>query len=140
MTTAFVHDFNPVFMQVFGIETYWYGLGYAVGFIGLHVWLMTRRIELGWSRNDVYDLSILFSFCVVAGGRLFSVFVYHWDYFSARPEEIIAVWHGGMTSHGLLLGGITACLIAAMWKGWPLRRVLDEVAIPAALFLSLIHI
>ncbi|MGI9525012.1 MAG: prolipoprotein diacylglyceryl transferase [Hyphomicrobiaceae bacterium] len=135
--TYFTHRIDPVLFRIGEIETYWYGLGYAVGFLGLHLWMMVRRRNLGWSAKEVYGFSILFAVCVLLGGRLFSVFFYHWEYFAPRPMEIIAIWRGGLTSHGLLIGGVTACAIASFWLRQPLARLLDEVAIPAAFFLAL---
>lgn len=41
----------------------------------------------------------------VLGGRIFYVLVYNFDFFLANPAEIFAVWHGGMSIHGGLLGG-----------------------------------
>jgi phosphatidylglycerol:prolipoprotein diacylglycerol transferase len=133
----FTHQFDHVLFRIGDIETYWYGLGYAIGFAGFHVWMMARRSSLGWSAKEVYDFSILFAVCVLLGGRLFSVIFYHWDYFSTRPHEIVAIWRGGLTSHGLLVGGIAACAIASVWLRQPLARLLDEAAIPAAFFLAL---
>ena len=36
--------------------------------------------------------------------NLFSVFVYHWDYYSEHVGELFSYWNGGMATHGVLLG------------------------------------
>ena len=35
----FVHDLDPVLLSVGGLKTYYYGLAYALGFLGMHFWL-----------------------------------------------------------------------------------------------------
>ncbi len=50
-----------------------------------------------------------------------------WDYFQQRPDELWQLWHGGLTYHGALLGGLTG-----IWLG---RKQLNltHLALPLAL-------
>ena len=82
----FTHQFDPVLFRIGDIEIYWYGLGYAIGFIGLHVWMMVRRGSLGWSAREVYDFSILFAVSAV-----FLIFILPRVYpaFSQHPSDSI---------------------------------------------------
>lgn len=137
MNTNFVHNINPVIMKVCGIELYYYGLAYAIGFAGIFGWLAWRRDALGWNRRNVYDFSILFSTCVLLCGRLFSVLVYHRSYYWQHPLQLFAYWKGGMATHGVLLGAVLAIFIYSRWQCISFRQLADEIVIPAAFLLAL---
>lgn len=137
MTSGFIHSFNPVITKIGDVQLYYYGLAYAIGFAGIHLWFRFRRKALGWSVHEVYDFSILFSVCVLLGGRLFAVLVYHWEYYHNHLNELFNCWQGGMASHGVLLGGLISILIYSRWRNISFRRLADEIAIPAVLLLAL---
>jgi len=48
---------------------------------------------------------------IIVGGRLGYVFFYNFGYFLHNPLEIFAVWQGGMSFHGGLIGSILGLLI-----------------------------
>lgn len=56
---------------------------------------------------------ILFDFypvMIIAGiicARLYYVLL-NWHYYSQKPAEIIALWHGGISIHGAIIGGLLA--------------------------------
>ena len=133
----FIHNIDPTFASVQGVGLYYYGLAYAIGFLGIFVWMRMRRRELGWSLTDVYDFSILFSLGVLLIGRLFAVFVYHWDYYSEHVGELFSYWNGGMATHGVLLGGTGAVVLFCWLHHKSFLRLADEIVIPAAFFMAL---
>jgi phosphatidylglycerol:prolipoprotein diacylglycerol transferase len=133
---GFVHRIDPVIARLGGVPLYYYGLAYAVGFLGIFAWLMGRRRSLGWSRREVYDLSILFALGVLIVGRAFSIVVYQWDYYRDHLPQLLSYWRGGMASHGCLLGAVLAVIGYCKWRGKDLWAVADELAIPAAFFLG----
>ena len=100
------------------IAIHWYGITYLVGF-GLFLCLAARRARLpqfaarGWTRRDVEDLLFYGVLGVVIGGRLGYVLFYKPGYYAAHPLEIFAVWKGGMSFHGGLLGVIVAMALFA---------------------------
>ena len=94
------------------LKVHWYGIMYAVGFLG-GWWLgvrRTRRPGIGWQQQEVGDLLFYCIIGVVLGGRLGYVLFYNAAYYFSHPAQIIAVWDGGMSFHGGLLG-----IIVAMW-------------------------
>jgi len=134
---GFVHRISPVLTEVFGVRLYYYGLAYALGFVGVLAWFSLRRRMLGWSRQDAWELSILFAGAVLVLGRGFAVAVYQWDYYSRHPTQLLHWWRGGMASHGVLLGGLAGPWVFCRLRKQPLLRVMDEVAIPGSVFLAL---
>jgi len=131
-----VHDIDPIIGSVFGIHLWWYGLSYSLGFLNAHLFFMRRRIELGLSRREVYDLSLLLSIGVLIGGRLIVV-NNEWAFYRDHVGLIPAVWIGGMATHGLILGGFAGVVLFCLWRRKPLLVMADAMAIPAALILCM---
>ena len=50
---------------------------------------------------------------LIVGGRLGAVLIYYPSYFFAHPWDILALWRGGMSFHGGLIGVTVAGLILA---------------------------
>lgn len=133
---GFIHNIDPVLAEIGTVRLYYYGLMYALGFLGIHFWLLARRKALGWRISEVYDFSIGFILGVLVIGRALSVLIYQWSYYRERPEELLSYWRGGMASHGVLFGALLAGMVFCVWRKKDFWRVADEVAIPAAFFLG----
>jgi phosphatidylglycerol:prolipoprotein diacylglycerol transferase len=125
-------QFDPIALDLskigVPIAIHWYGLTYLVGF-ALFLFLAVRRSRLpqyvatGWTRRDVEDLLFYGVMGTVIGGRLGYVLFYKPGYYAAHPLEIFAVWQGGMSFHGGLLG----VLVAVAIFGWRRRRPFLEM-------------
>jgi len=137
LAAGFVHRIDPVIANPFGVSLYYYGLAYALGFLGVYLWFLRRRDALGWSRANVMEFGVLFAAAVLVFGRVFAVVVYQWDYYREHLGQLWSWWRGGMASHGVLIGGCVAVFVFCRWRKCSVLRVLDELAIPAAVFLGL---
>ena len=128
---------DPVALQIGPLAIHWYGLTYLAAF-GLFMLLGIRRLRHepfasitgpgAWSRKDVEDILFLGVVGVVAGGRLGYCLFYKPGYYLTHPLEIFAVWQGGMSFHGGLLGVIVAMLWFAPSRKRPWLQVADFVA------------
>jgi phosphatidylglycerol:prolipoprotein diacylglycerol transferase len=138
MPAMLIHpQFNPVALDLhrFGlpIAIHWYGLTYLVAF-GLFLFLASKRVKLpwyrdaGWTRQDVEDILFYGVLGVVIGGRLGYVLFYKPGYYLGNPLEIFAVWRGGMSFHGGLLGVVLAMLLYARSRGRSIWEVTDVIA------------
>lgn len=134
---GFTLDVDNVFAVVAGWPLSWYGATYSLGFAGLALWLLARGRGLGWSAREAVGFATLAAALILAGGRLVEVLVYEWDFYRERPLLVPAIWLGGMATHGLLLGGVAACLLHARRSGRTLLEVSDTLAPAAALFLGI---
>lgn len=114
-----LNPINPVAFSVFGLPIRWYALAYIAGFvIGYYLfkYLMRRdNSEISFSNKQMDDFLTYIVLGVILGGRLGYVLFYNLPYFIVRPLEIFAIWHGGMSFHGGLLGVIIATVLFA-WK------------------------
>jgi phosphatidylglycerol:prolipoprotein diacylglycerol transferase len=61
------------------------------------------------------DLSIWLVLAAIPCARLYYV-IFKWDYYSQHPQEIIAIWQGGIAIYGAIIGGTLATLIFAKIK------------------------
>lgn len=126
-------QFDPIAIAIGPVQIHWYGLTYLAAF-ALFVFLAQRRAaqpwfaQAGWSRQDVEDLLFWGVLGVVLGGRLGYVLFYKLDHYLVHPAEVFAVWKGGMSFHGGMLGVIVALILYARRRGRPWLQVTDLVA------------
>jgi phosphatidylglycerol:prolipoprotein diacylglycerol transferase len=92
-------------------------------FILLGRWRVRTRPETGWSAQELDDLLFWGVLGVIIGGRLGQVLFYEPAYYLRNPTEIFAVWKGGMSFHGGLIG----VLLALAWHGRKTGRSFLEV-------------
>lgn len=126
---ALQHEIDPVALSVGPLTVHWYGLMYLVGF-GLAWWLGTRRIERGLAplaRLQFDSLLFLGMLGVFLGGRLGYVLIYKPGYYAAHPLQILAVWEGGMSFHGGMLGVMLASAFVAWRHRIDYLRLMDFV-------------
>jgi phosphatidylglycerol:prolipoprotein diacylglycerol transferase len=48
-----------------------------------------------------------------------------WPYFLHRPSEILAIWNGGMSIHGGIIGGFLTAAIYSYYARLPALRIID---------------
>ena len=126
-------------ISIFGIEfaLRWYALAYIAGI--LIAWRIAvaavKRADL-WSSNtppmraeQVEELLTWVILGIILGGRLGFVLFYQPGYYLQNPLEIIAVWQGGMSFHGGLIGVVLAALVYCLKEGLPLRPTADMMAL-----------
>ena len=65
---------------------------------------------------------------VIVGGRLGYVLFYKPGYYAANPLEILAVWKGGMSFHGGLLGVLAAVALFGLRRSRPFLEITDIIA------------
>jgi len=123
-------NIDPIAFSIGPLAVRWYGLMYLAGFAA-GWWLGLRRISKSESpvtRAQFDDLLFLAVLGVILGGRLGYVLFYKPAYYAAHPLEIFAIWQGGMSFHGGLLGVMLAMLLAARRHGVDYLRLMDFVA------------
>jgi phosphatidylglycerol:prolipoprotein diacylglycerol transferase len=135
-------DIDPTLfaISVFGIELAirWYALAYIAGLVlgWRYVAALCARPGLWGGRPPMApertdDLLTWMVLAVILGGRIGYVLFYQPGYFLANPGQILAVWHGGMSFHGGLLGVATGIILFSLKNGFPILGVGDAVAAAA---------
>lgn len=135
---------DPVAFSIGPVDVRWYGLAYMAGL--LLGWLYIRRILSTpgiWEREtppisaEQADALLLWATVgVVLGGRLGFVFFYQPSFYLQNPDQILALWRGGMAFHGGLVGTGLALYIFARLNGAKFLAITDlaSAAVPIGLF------
>ena len=130
---------RTVALGLFGFDVHWYGLMYLLGF--LIAWYLLPRLQkyrdLSLTRDDWANVLAWAVIGVIVGGRLGYVFFYQPLYFLDHPDKIIAIWEGGMSSHGGFIGVTIALLWALRMQKGNLLAIADTVVVPVAIGLAL---
>ena len=133
-------DVNPDIIHSF-VTVRWYGLMFAIGFwLGFNIVAKMFKRD-GAPESWVGTLLIYVAIATIVGARLGHVFFYQWDYYSVHPWKILAVWEGGLASHGGAIAIIIAVILFSIFttKRNPLWTF-DRLTVAIALVGSLIRI
>ena len=135
----FTHTINPVLLELGPFEIRYYGLIFVLGFIIAYFLLihLAKKRELSLNKEDIADFFLYLIIGIILGSRIFYVILYNLPYYLANPFEIIAVWHGGLSFHGGLIGGIIATFYFCKRKKIKFYEIADIAVIPLALALAL---
>ena len=130
---------DPIALQLGPLSIRWYSLAYITGFLGalFYIRLLLPRTENHTiSFKNLDDLLIFAVMGVILGGRLGYVLFYNFSYYLENLKDIFAVWKGGMSFHGGLIGLTIAIIIYAIRKKLPLLKLGDLIvcAAPIGLF------
>lgn len=121
---------NPIAFQIGPLKVHWYGLMYLVAFA--LAWLLAlhraNKPNSGWRSTQITDLIFYSALGVILGGRIGYTLFYNWAGFLANPLTVFAIWDGGMSFHGGMLGvGIATWIYSrAQNRSW--IGVIDFVA------------
>ncbi len=141
----FIHNFDPVLIDLHIFEVRWYSLAYIIGI--LFGWFYAKKIikhlktnnNLNYLRvNDFDDFIPYLVIGIILGGRLGYVLIYNIDYYLKNLHEIFYVWKGGMSFHGGLIGIIIVTIVFTSKKKINTFNYLDIIACvaPIGLFLG----
>ena len=133
-------QFDPVLIQVGPLTIRWYALAYISGLL-IGTWLVRRLVQRRPAvalPDQVSDFLTWATLGVVLGGRLGYVLFYQPSRFLAHPAEILAVWSGGMSFHGGMLGVAFAIVLFCRRNRINILGFADRIAIvaPIGLFLG----
>jgi phosphatidylglycerol:prolipoprotein diacylglycerol transferase len=132
-------QFDPVIVHVGPFSIRWYAIAYIVGLVA--GWRLARR-AVGWTPSvatplQVDDFLTWATLGVVLGGRLGYVLFYQPSLYLAHPLMILAVWEGGMSFHGGMLGVTIAIVLFCRRNAIDLLGFADRVAVVVPIGLGL---
>lgn len=131
---------DPVVFQFGFFAIRWYSLAYIFGLIG--AWGLARQMSKYsgsvFTILKIDDFLLWATIGVVLGGRLGYVLFYNAHYYYEFPWQILAVWQGGMSFHGGLLGVIIVTTLFSYKRKIPIL-VMGDILVcvaPLGLFLG----
>lgn len=130
----FVWDFDPVLFTLGPITVYWYGVIFAAAILlgyQLMSWIYLREGKPVKSLDTLLVYAVL---GIVIGARLGHCLFYDPAYYLSNPAKILAVWEGGLASHGGGIGLLLSVYLFCHKTGQEYLWLLDRLALPTALF------
>jgi len=141
-------NIDPVIFSVGPLAVHWYGLGYVVGI--MFAWWYGKKLLRNhrlWGNNQppmqpeaLDDFVIWAALGVVLGGRIGYVLFYNFSYYLSNPLAIPAVWDGGMSFHGGILGTTIAMLWFARSRGIKVWSMFDVIAAGVPVGLGVVRV
>ncbi len=105
-----IDHLDRTFFSIGNFSVAWYGFIIMIGFLLGFLLCMTIAKKSGQNSENYVDFFIYAVIGGILGARLYYV-LFSWDYYSAHPSEIIAIWNGGLA----IYGGIIADIIIAFF-------------------------
>lgn len=124
---------DPVALRIGPVQVHWYGLAYVTAFVSAALiarWLV-RRWRIALSDDDLLTVVLGAVIGVVVGGRLGYVLLYGREFYAASPAKVFAIWDGGMSFHGGLVGIMVAGLVVSRLLDMPMLTLWDLGAVGA---------
>jgi len=125
---------DPIAISFLGLNIHWYGILFAAAILsGLEFMKWVFKQE----NKDEALLDSMFLYVVVGivvGARLGHCLFYDPAFYLANPLKILALWEGGLASHGGGVGVIIALWLYVKKHKMNFLWLLDRIAIATALF------
>ncbi len=101
---------NPEIMRVGPVAVRWYGTMYLIGFAASYmlVRLQVKKKNITLPGDFIDSLYTYLVLGLLIGARLGYVLFYNLSAYLSHPLDIFAVWQGGMSFHGGLIGSAVA--------------------------------
>jgi phosphatidylglycerol:prolipoprotein diacylglycerol transferase len=105
---AIYHKIDPTILTVGPLQIRWYGLMYLIGIISSYslVQYQIRKKNLEINTKAIEEIYFYCIVGLIVGGRIGYVIFYNFSFYLDNPFEILAIWHGGMSFHGGLIGAL----------------------------------
>lgn len=126
-------DINPAIIKLGTFEIRWYGLMYVLGFL-IAGQIFKKLCRSGFMRFPEKEVDNYITYLLIGmliGARFAFVFIYNWDSYSSNPMDIFAVWKGGLSFHGAVVGLVAATYLFARKHGAPFFSISDSLALAA---------
>lgn len=128
-------DIDPIAVQLGPLAIRWYSLAYLFGLLGGMMMLRHRAKStiVPFTPDDAIDYLTWCTLGVLLGGRLGLVLFYYPEMLWENPGRVLAMWEGGMSFHGGLLGVVVATILFSRKRKVPFLAFGDEIAAAAPL-------
>lgn len=136
----FTNTINPILLKIGIFEIRYYGIIYALGFI-ITYFFLRKYIKKGKlksiNKESLDDLVLYLLIGIIVGARVLNFVFYNPSVFWTDPLEILKIWHGGLSFHGGLIGGLFSMIAFTIKHKLKLIAIADAIVVPASLALTL---
>lgn len=117
---------NPVAFNLGNLSVKWYGVIMALAIILAVSMAIIEGRKRQIESDDFVDLLLWAVPLGYVGARIYYV-IFEWRYYAQHPDQIIAIWNGGIAIYGGLLAGLVVLLIFCYKKMLPPFLMLDII-------------
>jgi prolipoprotein diacylglyceryl transferase len=136
----FIWNVAPEIFSLGPVTVRWYGLLFATGFIcGYYLmrWIYRRENK---NVEELENLLLYVAAGTVIGARLGHCLFYDPAFYLSHPWKILAIWEGGLASHGGGLGVLIAVYLYCRKYSVHYLWLIDRIAITVVLAGSFIRL
>ena len=110
----------------YSIDIHYYGIimSFSILFALFIILLIRKKFFKDISVDSIFDISLLLIISGIIGARIYYV-LFDYKYFLNHPTEIFAIWNGGISIHGAILGGVIVFYIYARKKHYDFLKYAD---------------
>jgi phosphatidylglycerol:prolipoprotein diacylglycerol transferase len=123
---------GPIIFELGSLTLRWYGLLIASAV------LIGVTLSQGLAKRQKVDPDLLGDLAIwlvigaIPFARLYYVF-FQWQDYAQHPQDVIAIWKGGIAIHGAIIGGTLATILFARFKRVSVWQLTDLVVPSLAL-------
>lgn len=132
-------NIDSVFFRIGPLAFRWYGMMYALSFISaiflIRYLALKRKLKI--TQDEISDLILYVAMGVILGGRLGYVFIYNPSFYFNNLSKIFAVWEGGMSFHGGMVGAIVGGILYCKRNRFAVYDVADVAIVSVPIGLGL---
>ena len=132
---VWINTLEPVLLQLGPLQIRWYGIMYALSFLVVY-WYVLRQIKakrFAMTEKQLDFSMLVFVGAMLVGARLVEVVYYNPLYYLAAPWKVFAIWQGGLSFHGGLVGIAVAAMYVSKKFGIRFRDIADVFIVPCSL-------
>jgi phosphatidylglycerol:prolipoprotein diacylglycerol transferase len=119
---------GAIAFQIGPLAVRWYGLLIATGVL-LGTTLAHRdAMRRGLDPDVLINGIVITVLAALVGARTYYV-LFNWDYYSAHPSRIVAIWEGGLAIHGGLIAGAFTLILFCRYAHFSLP-VATDIMVP----------
>lgn len=117
---------GDIAFSVGSVSVYYYGIIMA---ISLSVGVLTARFVTGkfypeFNPEIIYDIAPHIIIGGILGARIYYCLL-SYNYYAQNPFEIVQLWHGGISIHGAIIGGLIGGIVYAKRHKLPILKLCD---------------
>ncbi|MFQ5597500.1 MAG: prolipoprotein diacylglyceryl transferase [Nitrospiria bacterium] len=132
-------NIDPVFFRIGPLAFRWYGMMYALSFISaiFLIRYIAFKKQLKITQDQISDLMLYAALGVILGGRLGYALIYNPGYYFSNLSKVFAVWEGGMSFHGGMIGAIAGGALYCKRHHFSFYEVADVAMVSVPIGLGL---
>lgn len=135
------YPINPVALDLHIVTIKWYGILFLTTIVIAIIKLVKdiKKIDKNLTEDDVYMLILYSIIGMILGARLLYLIVYQGypvEHYISNPIDIIALWKGGVSFHGGLIGLVIGVWLYTRKYKIEFLKCMDIIALTAPIGLA----